>query len=311
MAGLARGDLAVLLGRIGVADRSLDDLQRRTDGNPFYVEELVAAGEPSGAVPPTLAGVILARVHGLPEPTPARSQAAVLGELIDHQRLAELTGQPLPIISEALREAVSHHTGRGRRGLPVPACAGAGSALRRPNPRRTREADPPWHGYCRTGRRASQRTCCRPSSPTMPTPQVTWRPPSGVGARRRGVRTGVCGGSRRHAVRTGAGPGGPGHQRRHRGRHDPIRAAAARLTRWRTVQFRHGRSPWRRRGWRRCRTMPARSSGSPCWSASRASTCSRCRDRPRRSLASVRWRWSPTGRRRRRKPSHSPDTEGI
>ena len=108
--GLTREELAVLLERIGVAHRTLDDLQRRTDGNPFYIEELVAAGELSGAVPPTLAGVILARVHGLPEPTPAvLHHAAVLGELIDDQRLAELTSQPLSIISEALHAAVSHH----------------------------------------------------------------------------------------------------------------------------------------------------------------------------------------------------------
>ena len=88
----------------------VEDLLHRTDGNPFYVEELVAAADIGGSVPPTLAELILARVNGLSDPTPALlHEAAVLGELVDDMWLVELSGRPLPVVMEALQEAVSHH----------------------------------------------------------------------------------------------------------------------------------------------------------------------------------------------------------
>jgi DNA-binding CsgD family transcriptional regulator/tetratricopeptide (TPR) repeat protein len=87
-----------------------DEVLRRTEGNPLYVEELVASGDSYGAIPPTLAQLILARVNRLPQPTPAvLLQAAVLGELVDDEWLAELTGRPLAVVVEALRAAVAHH----------------------------------------------------------------------------------------------------------------------------------------------------------------------------------------------------------
>jgi DNA-binding CsgD family transcriptional regulator len=110
LTGLGRSDLAALLAQINAGDVALDELVQRTEGNPFYVEELVAASGLGERVPATLAEVILARVNDLPEPTPAvLHQAAVLGEGIDDQWLAELTGRPLAEITEALREAVSRH----------------------------------------------------------------------------------------------------------------------------------------------------------------------------------------------------------
>ena len=108
--GLSRPELVALLAQISDQRWSVEDLLHRTDGNPFYVEELVAAADIGGSVPPTLAELILARVNGLSDPTPAvLHEAAVLGELVDDMWLVELSGRPLPVVMEALREAVSHH----------------------------------------------------------------------------------------------------------------------------------------------------------------------------------------------------------
>jgi DNA-binding CsgD family transcriptional regulator len=110
LAGLARGDVAALLVQIHASDVAIDELVQRTGGNPFYVEELAAAQALGQRVPATLAEVILTRVNDLPDPTPAvLHNAAVLGERIDDEWLAELSGQPVPVITETLRDAVSRH----------------------------------------------------------------------------------------------------------------------------------------------------------------------------------------------------------
>jgi len=108
--GLDRSELGGLLAQISEQRWSVDDLLPRTDGNPFYVEELVAAADVGGKIPSTLAEVILARVNSLTEPTRAMlHEAAVLDELMEDEWLAELSSRPLAVIVEALREAVLHH----------------------------------------------------------------------------------------------------------------------------------------------------------------------------------------------------------
>ena len=48
----------------------VDAVTTRADGNPLFVEELVAAGPtPTGKLPATLADVIATRLEQLPEPT--------------------------------------------------------------------------------------------------------------------------------------------------------------------------------------------------------------------------------------------------
>lgn len=109
LSGLGRSDLRSLLEQLSDAPIAVDDVLYRTDGNPLYVEELIAASDLGGPVPPTLAELILARVARLPQPTPAvLHQAAVLGELVDDEWLAELTGRPLSTVIDALRSAVDH-----------------------------------------------------------------------------------------------------------------------------------------------------------------------------------------------------------
>ena len=108
LAGLHREDLVRLLGDISpdaMADDVVDELLIRSDGNPFYVEELVAAGDLGKGLPETLADVILGRVSQLSEPTQAvLHDAAVLGYEVDDVLLEQVTGRP---VTAALREAVS------------------------------------------------------------------------------------------------------------------------------------------------------------------------------------------------------------
>ena len=109
--GLTRPELVTLLGEITdepPTPENVDDLVARTEGNPFYVEELVAAARVGGSLPATLADAILSRVSELPAPTPAvLHQAAVLGHAIDDQLLSDVTSHSPAQIADALREAAA------------------------------------------------------------------------------------------------------------------------------------------------------------------------------------------------------------
>lgn len=105
LAGLSRAELVELLTGIGEVSPEVDELLSRTEGNPFYVEEIVAAG--AGILPDTLAEVVLSRVGRLSEPTQALlHRAAVLGDEVDERLLAALTGDSADAVTGALREAV-------------------------------------------------------------------------------------------------------------------------------------------------------------------------------------------------------------
>ena len=108
LSGLARDELASLLGEISddpPSDEVVDELLARSDGNPLYVEELMAAGGIDHGVPATLSDVILSRVERLSEPAQAALHvAAVLGDDVDDMLLEQVIGQP---VTAALREALS------------------------------------------------------------------------------------------------------------------------------------------------------------------------------------------------------------
>jgi DNA-binding CsgD family transcriptional regulator/tetratricopeptide (TPR) repeat protein len=108
LSGLDRDELASLLGEISDKPPSaevLDELLVRSDGNPFYVEELMAAGGIDHGVPATLSDVILSRVERLSEPAQAVLHvAAVLGNEVDDVLLEHVTGHS---VTAALREALS------------------------------------------------------------------------------------------------------------------------------------------------------------------------------------------------------------
>ena len=85
-------------------------IHERSDGNPFFVEELLMAGseDGSGRLPPTLRGVLLARIASLPESAQAVvGVAAVAGRSVDHALLAAVDGRDETSLLDALRTAVA------------------------------------------------------------------------------------------------------------------------------------------------------------------------------------------------------------
>jgi len=111
--GMSRSELTVLLASVGGSvprDDVVDNVLARSEGNPFYAEELFA-GDPSGpSFPATLRDAILGRIASHSDPTPAViREAAVLGEHIDERLLAAVTGRPINEVADALHEALAHH----------------------------------------------------------------------------------------------------------------------------------------------------------------------------------------------------------
>jgi tetratricopeptide (TPR) repeat protein len=90
------------------------EILARSEGNPFFAEELLAAraegGGGSAELPEALRDLLLARVEALLQATGRLLQvAAVAGRRVDHHLLAEVAAQPPDCLVELLREAVAHH----------------------------------------------------------------------------------------------------------------------------------------------------------------------------------------------------------
>jgi tetratricopeptide (TPR) repeat protein len=112
---LSRAELAEHLAALGGTRLSAAALERifaRSEGNPFYAEELLAAGagDPEVVLPRALAAVLLGRVQALPD---AAQQllgvAAVAGRRVSHRLLLAAAGRPEPEVEMGLREAVTAH----------------------------------------------------------------------------------------------------------------------------------------------------------------------------------------------------------
>ena len=101
--------VAAILGHRGDVEL-LDAIERRAEGNPFFVEELLAsgAGKPGGALPPTLRDVLMTRVTALSEDAQRiLGIAAVAGRTVESELLAEVAGSDEAAIEGALREALA------------------------------------------------------------------------------------------------------------------------------------------------------------------------------------------------------------
>ncbi|MBB4964198.1 DNA-binding CsgD family transcriptional regulator [Saccharothrix violaceirubra] len=97
-----------------LADDLADDVKleiaERSDGNPFFAEELIAVAAGGSGVPWTLAEVLLARIERLgPRSRQAVRVAAVNGRKVAHDLLRAVVGMDDFALDEALREAVQHH----------------------------------------------------------------------------------------------------------------------------------------------------------------------------------------------------------
>jgi DNA-binding CsgD family transcriptional regulator/tetratricopeptide (TPR) repeat protein len=81
----------------------------RSEGNPFYIEELARASNADPRLLPSVLGEVLAaRLHRLSEPTQrALRAAAVGGRRLDHDRLVAVAGVDAIALDGALREALA------------------------------------------------------------------------------------------------------------------------------------------------------------------------------------------------------------
>ncbi|HEY6013325.1 MAG TPA: AAA family ATPase, partial [Candidatus Limnocylindrales bacterium] len=88
----------------------VDNVERRTEGNPFFVEELLAAsaGQPRDRLPQTLRDVLLTRVTSLSEEAQrVLGIAAVAGRRVRTELLSAVAGMPETELEAALREALA------------------------------------------------------------------------------------------------------------------------------------------------------------------------------------------------------------
>jgi DNA-binding CsgD family transcriptional regulator len=112
LAPFSRAELAEHLEAIAGAPLPTEQvagIYERSEGNPFYAEQLLAAGAGDARVelPATLAEVLLARVQGLSEPArQVLGVAAVAGRRVPHRLLAEVAGRPEAELEEGLHQAV-------------------------------------------------------------------------------------------------------------------------------------------------------------------------------------------------------------
>ena len=110
--GMSRSELTMLMagitGRVP-ADSIVDDVLARSEGNPFFAEELLAVRTGAGALPDSVREAILTRVARLPDPIQAvLREAALVGGTVDDRLLSEVGGRSIDEIGVALREAVAH-----------------------------------------------------------------------------------------------------------------------------------------------------------------------------------------------------------
>ncbi|MEO3843993.1 AAA family ATPase [Streptomyces sp. B22F1] len=111
LARLSRDEVAAqLTGIHGTvpAPTHADDIFRRSEGNPFFVEELSA--NPDCSLSESLRDLLLVRVERLTEPAQRVVRvAAEAGSHAEHALLAAVSGEGEDALLESLREAVAHN----------------------------------------------------------------------------------------------------------------------------------------------------------------------------------------------------------
>jgi DNA-binding CsgD family transcriptional regulator/tetratricopeptide (TPR) repeat protein len=109
---LGRRELAELLAGIleePAAPALVGEILARSEGNPFFAEELLAAYLQGTKLPSALRDLVLARVEALSEAAQRVVEAAaVAGTRVDHELLAAVAGEGAEQLVWLLREAVSH-----------------------------------------------------------------------------------------------------------------------------------------------------------------------------------------------------------
>jgi DNA-binding CsgD family transcriptional regulator len=110
LARFSRAEVAAQLAGLLGADpptRLVDDIYARSEGNPFFAEELLLAGDAPGALPPTLQEVLLTRVVRLGHRTQQLLRvAAAAGPGVTQPLLAAVADLDDQQLLDGLREAV-------------------------------------------------------------------------------------------------------------------------------------------------------------------------------------------------------------
>jgi DNA-binding CsgD family transcriptional regulator len=110
---LTRSELAQQLEDIlGAAPETglVERLHHRSEGNPLFTEELLAAGlDGRGELPPTLRDALMVRIETLPQPAQELLRLLAPGRRLDHATLADASGMEPGVLRDALREAVAGH----------------------------------------------------------------------------------------------------------------------------------------------------------------------------------------------------------
>jgi DNA-binding CsgD family transcriptional regulator/tetratricopeptide (TPR) repeat protein len=82
----------------------------RSEGNPLFTEELLAAGlDGRGELPPTLRDALMVRIEALPQDAQEVLRVLAAGRRLDHVLLAETSGLDAAALREAVREAAAGH----------------------------------------------------------------------------------------------------------------------------------------------------------------------------------------------------------
>jgi DNA-binding CsgD family transcriptional regulator/tetratricopeptide (TPR) repeat protein len=108
-----REELAEQLEGILAAAPDLGLLERiwhRSEGNPLFTEEILAAGlDGRGPLPPTLSDALMLRVEHLSPTAQEVLRWLSCQTSVDHELLAEVTGLDADTLTDALREATASH----------------------------------------------------------------------------------------------------------------------------------------------------------------------------------------------------------
>ena len=88
----------------------VERLYARSEGNPLYLEELVAAGpDGRGALPSSLREALMVRIERLDDAAQELLRLLAVGHRLDHALLADASGLDPATLRAALREAVASH----------------------------------------------------------------------------------------------------------------------------------------------------------------------------------------------------------
>ncbi|MBV8942709.1 MAG: AAA family ATPase, partial [Solirubrobacterales bacterium] len=115
LAPLGRSELAEQLAAIAEErppDTVVEDILARSEGNPFFAEELLASADADvgGELPGTLSEALLLRIERLSAPTQeVLRTAAVVGRSADHRLLGQVSSVGEAEVRSALREATENH----------------------------------------------------------------------------------------------------------------------------------------------------------------------------------------------------------